>query len=74
MIQISVSELKANLSYYVSLAQTNDVFITKHGKPYAKLTTAKPDKISAATALFGVLPSTVNLNTEREERLNESGI
>ena len=69
MTQISVSELKMNAGKYVTLAQSQDVFITKNGKLIAKLTTAKPDKVAAAKALFGSLPGDVNIEQSREERL-----
>ncbi|MDD6966868.1 MAG: type II toxin-antitoxin system prevent-host-death family antitoxin [Firmicutes bacterium] len=69
MTQISVSELKTNAGKYVTMAQSQDIFITKNGKLIARLTTAKPDKVAAAKALFGILPSDVNLDDSREERL-----
>jgi len=69
MTQISVSELKTNAGKYVTMAQTQDILITKNGKLIARLTTAKPDKVAAAKALFGILPSNVNADEAREERL-----
>ena len=69
MTQISVSELKTNAGKYVTMAQSQEIFITKNGKLIARLTTAKPDKVAAAKALFGILPSDVNLDDSREERL-----
>lgn len=69
MTQISVSELKTNAGKYVTMAQSQDIFITKNGKLIARLTTAKPDKVAAAKALFGILPSNVNVDEAREERL-----
>lgn len=69
MTQISVSELKTNAGKYVAMAQTQDIFITKNGKLIARLTTAKPDKVAAAKALFGFLPNDVDLGKAREDRL-----
>lgn len=69
MTQISVSDLKANAGKYITMAQEQDVFITKNGKLVARLTTAKADKVSAAKALFGILPDMVDLDKSREERL-----
>ena len=69
MMQISVSELKTNAGKYVAMAQSQDIFITKNGKLIARLTTAKPSKVDAAKALFGILPSNVDLDESREERL-----
>ncbi len=69
MTQISVSELKTNAGKYVAMAQSQDIFITKNGKLIARLTTAKPDKVAAAKALFGILPSDVSIDEAREDRL-----
>ena len=69
MTQISVSQLKTNAGKYVAMAQTQDILITKNGKLIARLTTAKPDKVAAAKALFGLLPKDVDLDKAREERL-----
>lgn len=69
MTQISVSELKTNAGKYVTMAQTQDILITKNGKLIARLTTAKPDKVAAAKALFGILPSNVDVDETKEERL-----
>lgn len=69
MTRISVSELKTNAGKYVAMAQSQDIFITKNGKLIARLTTAKPDKVAAAKALFGILPSDVNIDEAREDRL-----
>lgn len=71
MTQISVSELKVNAGKYVAMAQNEDIFITKNGKLIARLTTAKPDKTAAAQALFGILPTSIDLDKERDEKLNE---
>lgn len=69
MTKISVSELKTNPGKYVAMAQNEDVFITKNGKIVVKLVTAREDKVAAAKSLFGILPSTADLDKAREERL-----
>lgn len=66
---VSLSELKTNPGKYVALADEQDIYITKNGKRVAKLTSAKPDKMASAKALFGILPADVDLNSAREERL-----
>ncbi|MDL2314210.1 type II toxin-antitoxin system Phd/YefM family antitoxin [Desulfovibrio sp. OttesenSCG-928-C14] len=68
-MQVSLSELKANPGKYVALADEQDIYITKNGKKVAKLTSARPDKLASAKALFGILPGRVNLDAAREERL-----
>ena len=64
-------ELKANLSKYLLLAMTEDIFITQHGKVVAKLTNPFQDKLEIAKSLFGILPQTMTLEDAKEERVNE---
>ena len=66
---VSLSELKINPGKYVALADQQDIFITKNGKRVAKLTSVRQDKMASAKALFGILPSGVELDSAREERL-----
>jgi prevent-host-death family protein len=68
-MQISVSELKANAGKYVKMADEEDIFITKNGKRIAKLTSAKIDKREAARALIGILPSDIDFEQLRLERI-----
>ena len=64
-------ELKANLSKYLLLAMTEDIFITQHGKVVAKLTNPFQDKLEIAKSLFGILPQTMTLEDAKKERVNE---
>lgn len=74
MTQISVSDLKVNAGKYVSLAQEEDIFITKNGKVVAKLVTAKLDKEASwnrLTEMFrGVSLTDDDVEKIREERLD----
>ena len=70
MTQISVTELKANAGKYVKMVGEQDVFITKNGKLIARLTTAKPNKVEAAKALFGLIHEEIDLEAEKKERLS----
>ena len=69
-MQVSVTELKANAGKYVALASREDVYITKNGKMVAKIINAKADREKAGQALIGILPTEIDLNKAREERLN----
>ena len=53
MTQISISELKTNTGKYVTMANDQDIFITKNGKIVAKLVTAKVDKKATLDHLLG---------------------
>ena len=69
MIQISLSDLKTNAGKYVELASREVIYITRNGRRVAKLTAATPDKVTAAKALFGLIPADANLDQARQERL-----
>ena len=69
MIRISVTELKTNAGKYISMVDTQDIFITKNGRLVARLTTARPDKVGAAKSLFGLIHDCNDLDSERKEHL-----
>lgn len=71
MSSITATELKTNLSKYLTLAATEDVLITQYGKVIAKLTSPFQDRVSIAESLFGSLPQTTTLEEVQEERINE---
>jgi len=68
-MSITATELKTNLSKYLLLAATEDVYITRNGRVICKLTNPFQDKVDTAKSLFGILPDTVSLEESREERL-----
>ena len=55
-MSITAAELKEDLSKYLLLAATEEIFITQDGRVIAKL--------------FGVLPADLTLEEAREERLD----
>ena len=67
---ITATELKSNIGKYLSLANAEDIFITKNGKKIAKLSSAKQDKVNTMKSLFGIIPDDgTTLDQTREERL-----
>lgn len=68
-MSITATELKQNLSKYLLLAESEDVFITRNGKVIAKLTNPYQDRVDMAKSLFGVLPGGMTNDQAREERL-----
>lgn len=70
-MSITATELKANLSKYLLLAATEDIFITQYGKVVAKLTNPFQDRVEVAKSLFGVLPQTMTLEDAMDERAAE---
>ena len=68
---ITASELKKNLSKYLALSLTEDIYITQYGKVISKLTNPFQDRVEIATSLFGILPDDASLDDAREERLSK---
>ncbi len=66
---ITATELKSNLSKYLFLSATEDVFITRNGKIISKLTNPFQQRVDIAKSLFGILPADITLEEAREERL-----
>lgn len=70
-MSITATELKENLSKYLMLSATEDVYITKNGKVVSKLCNPFQDRIDIARSLFGSVPATMTLEEAREERLDQ---
>ncbi len=69
-MSITATELKENLSKYLMLSATEDIYITKNGKVISKLTNPFQERVAVAKSLFGVLPNEASEDEAREERLN----
>ena len=70
-MSITATELKNNLSKYLLLSASEDVYITKNGKIIAKLTNPFQERVDLAKSLFGILPADISLEEAREERLTK---
>ena len=70
-MSITATELKANLSKYLALAATEDVFITQYGKVVAKLSNPFQDRVDIAKSLFGILPQTITYEEAMNEKVAE---
>jgi prevent-host-death family protein len=77
-MQIALTELKVNVGRYVDLASTEDVVITKYGKPAAKIIRfdkepwymkRMPGEVTSVEQLFGTLPDDIDSEDVRMERL-----
>jgi len=67
---VTATEFKTNIGKYLSLADDEDILITKNGRSVAKLISARDGKASAPRSLRGVLKgSDATLESIREERL-----
>ncbi len=68
-MSITATELKTNLSKYLLLSATEDIYITRNGKVISKLTNPFQERVDAAKSLFGVLQNDISLEEVKEERL-----
>lgn len=79
-MEIALSDLKVNVGKYIDLAETEDIIITKYGKPAAKIIRFDkepwylkkvPEKITSVEQLFGTLPNDIDLDDVKIERLSK---
>ena len=68
-MSITATELKQNLSKYLVLSLTEDIFITRNGKVISKLTNPFQDRLQIVNSLFGSVPNEVTPEEANEERL-----
>ena len=79
-MQVALTDLKVNVGKYVDLAESQDITITKYGKPTAKIIRfdkepwylkKMPDQVTDVEQLFGTLPADVDLDDIKAERLSK---
>ena len=70
-MSITATELKTNLNKYLTMAATEDVFITQYGKVVAKLTNPFQNRVKIADTLIGILPSSPSYDEVMEERFTD---
>ena len=79
-MQVALSDLKTNVGKYVDLAESEDIIITKYGKPAAKIIRFDkepwylkkvPAQVTSIEQLFGTLPSDIDLDDIKAERLKQ---
>ena len=67
---ITATELKQNLSKYLLLSATEDIYVTRNGKVISKLTNPFRERVDTAKSLFGSLPDGISLEDARKARLD----
>ena len=70
-MSITATELKTNLSKYLLLAATEDIYITRNGKTVARLTSPYQNKMDILDSLYGSLPNDITEEEARSERLDQ---
>ena len=67
---ITATEFKTNLGKYITLADMEDIIITRNGRGVAKLTNARDAKLVALHSMRGVLKGMdISAGDIRAERL-----
>ena len=56
MLQITATDFKTNFGKYLTLAEQENILITKSGKSVVMLSGIKTDKVSDMKSLFGSVP------------------
>ena len=71
-MQITATELKANLGKYLALAEVEDVRIIKNGRETVTISNTHKDRIKAMQSIFGIIKPDLNSIDElRNERLTK---
>ncbi len=74
-MEVTATEFKTNLGYYLSLVRTEDIWIKKNGKCVAKV--INPN-VSAVDSITGILKETgsgpLDRHSIREERLADHAL
>lgn len=67
-MSITATELKTNLSKYLLLSATEDIYITRNGKVISKLTNPFLDRVAMVESLVGIISDEMTLDEAKEER------
>lgn len=70
-MNVSATELKQNLSYYLTASQTEDVFVTKNGKVIAKISNPFQEKTAIVKSLRGCINVDMMEDEIKEERTSK---
>lgn len=65
---ITATELKENLSKYLKLSQSEDVYVTTNGRLVTKLTNPFNENLKIVQSFFGAAPGNITLEEAMEER------
>jgi prevent-host-death family protein len=69
---VTATEFKTNLGKYITLADMEDIIITRNGRSVAKLTNARDAKLVAIHSMRGLLKGVdVSADDIRTERLTK---
>ena len=70
-MQITATELKANLGKYLKLAETEDIQITKNGRETVKLSGSNKDLLKTIRSVYGILPDDASVDDARQAMISK---
>lgn len=71
-MSITATQLKSNLGYYLALAATETIFISRNGKNIAVLSSSETKKTELLDSLRGIIPDEgKTIKDYRAERIAE---
>ena len=70
-MQITATELKANLGKYLALAESEDIYVTKNGRNTVTISNPNKDRLKIVHALYGTLPNDASLDKSRKAMLSK---
>ena len=71
IMTITATELKVNLGKYLRIVDNEDIYIKKNGKVIAMFSNPNKNRFEILKSLEGIIPSNVNENDIKRERLIE---
>lgn len=72
MLEVTATEFKLNLGYYLKQVSVEDIWIKKNGKTVAKLTNPNVSAVDSISGLLkGKVSDDIDKHLLREERFSE---
>ena len=65
---ITTTQLRENQKEYLDMSLKEDIYVTRNGKIFAKITNPYADKLSTLHSLRGSISSNMSADEIREER------
>ena len=71
IMEVTATEFKTKFGYFLSLVPSQDIWITKNGKPVARLVDPNVSSVDAISGILkGKLSDSIDRNSLRDERLS----
>lgn len=68
---VTATEFKTNFGKYLDMLTKEDIFITRNGKTIAKVINAQVSAVDSLRGMLKNVPSDIDLDSLREERLSK---